>query len=222
MPGHSKDEDTVYVWVWMLRAIKHFNEVFLLTTTMLLALPVLADLKLPIHLSDNRVVDNDDAGLTKTLEQNFSPEDRARLRRALTEYARNTDPDHQLMLQKRKAMHDSISQRFNECNRDNDDSLDREEATLCLPQVARHFSYVDLDGDGVITLDELETAYAKMVERQREAEAMTEAQQQAATIEADTDAKLKGKLKSSSPVMPASSSANSSGKEVSGVRKRPS
>jgi hypothetical protein len=205
----------------MFRAIKHLNEVFLLTTTMLLALPACADLKLPIRLSDNRVVENDDAGLAKTLEHNFSPEDRARLRKALTEYARNTDPDHQLMLQKRKAMHDSISQRFNECNRDNDETLDREEATLCLPQVARHFSYVDLDGDGVITLEELENAYAKMTERQREAESRTEAQQAAAS-DADMDAKLKNKPKSNPSVIPASSSVNSSGKESVGLRKRPS
>ncbi len=193
----------------------------MLTTTMLLALPACADLKLPIRLSDNRVIDNDDNGLAKTLEHNFSPEDRARLRKALTEYARNTDPDHQLMLQKRKAMHDSISQRFNECNRDNDDTLDREEATLCLPQVARHFSYVDLDGDGVITLEELETAYAKMVERQREAESKTEAQQTAVT-DADIDNKIKNKPKTNSPVIPASSSMNSSGKDGSVIRKRPS
>lgn len=192
----------------------------MLTTTMLLALPALADLKLPIRLTDNRVIDNDDAGLAKTLEHNFSPEDRARLRKALTEYARNTDPDHQLMLQKRKAMHDSISQRFNECNRDNDDSLDREEATLCLPQVARHFSYVDLDGDGVITLEELENAYAKMVERQREAESKTEAQQTAIT-DPEVDAKSRSRLKPSS-VMPTSSSVNSSGKDSSANRKRPS
>lgn len=205
----------------MFRAIKHLNEVFLLTTTMLLALPAFADLKLPIRLSDNRVMDNEDSGLTKTLEHNFSPEDRARLRKALSEYARNTDPDHQLMLQKRKAMHDSISQRFNECNRDNDDTLDREEATLCLPQVARHFSYVDLDGDGVITLDELENAYAKMVERQREAESKTEAQQSAST-DADIDSKAKNKSKSNSSVIPASSSVNSSGKDGSSLRKRPS
>ena len=196
------------------------NEVFLLVTTMLLALPVYADLKLPLQLTDNRMLDNDDAGLNKTLEYNFSPEDRARLRKALKEYARNTDPDHQLMLQKLKAMHESISQRFNECNRDTDDSLDREEATMCLPQVARHFSYVDLDGDGVIKLEELEAAYTKMVERQREAELKTEAQQ-AAAAEAEAEAK-KSQLKSLSPVIPASSSANSSGKDISVLRKRPS
>jgi Ca2+-binding EF-hand superfamily protein len=206
--------------MWMCRANKHLKEVFLLTTTMLLASPVSADLKLPIRLTDNRIVDNDDVGLSKTLEHNFSPEDRARLRKALSDYARNTDPDHQLMLQKRKVMHDSISQRFNECNRDNDDSLDREEATLCLPQVARHFSYVDLDGNGVITLDELENAYAQMVERQREAEAKSQAQQ-AIVSDSDTD-KSKNKSKPASAVIPANSTVNSTGKDVSVIRKRPS
>lgn len=206
--------------MWMCKANKHLKEVFLLTTTMLLASPVSADLKLPIRLTDNRIVDNDDAGLSKTLEHNFSPEDRARLRKALSDYARNTDPDHQLMLQKRKVMHDSISQRFNECNRDNDDSLDREEATLCLPQVARHFSYVDLDGNGVITLDELENAYAQMVERQREAEAKSQAQQ-AIVSDSDTD-KSKNKVKPASAVIPANSTVNSTGKDVSVIRKRPS
>jgi len=204
----------------MGRANKHLKEVFLLTTTMLLALPVSADLKLPIRLTDNRMVDNDDVGLSKTLEHNFSPEDRARLRKALSDYARNTDPDHQLMLQKRKIMHDSISQRFNECNRDNDDSLDREEATLCLPQVARHFSYVDLDGNGVITLDELENAYAQMVERQREAEAKSQAQQ-AIVTDSETD-KSRNKSKPASAVIPANSTVNSTGKDVSALRKRPS
>jgi hypothetical protein len=210
-----------YVWMWIFRAIRHLKHVFLLTTPMLLAFPVFADLKLPIRLTDNRIIENDDVGLSKTLEHNFSPEDRARLRKALSDYARSTDPDHQLMLQKRKAMHDSISQRFNECNRDNDDSLDREEATLCLPQVARHFSYVDLDNNGVITLDELENAYAKMVERQREAEEKSEAQQNIVS-DSDTDTRSRMKPRSTSSVIPANSSASSSSKDVSAVRKHPS
>ncbi len=204
----------------MSRAITHLKESMLLAASMLLTMPAYADLKLPLHVSDNRGIDNDDVGLSKTLERNFSPEDRARLRKALTDYARNTDPDHQLMLQKRKAMHESITQRFNECNRDNDDSLDREETTLCLPQVARHFSYVDVDGDGVITLEELELAHTRMTEKQRAAEAQFEVQQ---TLPGDSDADQKAKNKQkNSPVVPASSSANSSGKEISAARKRPS
>ncbi|HAF01022.1 MAG TPA: hypothetical protein DCG63_06960, partial [Methylophilaceae bacterium] len=70
----------------------------------------------------------------------------------------------------------SIAQRFSECDKDNDDTLDREEATLCLPQIARHFNYVDVDEDNLITLEELELAQAKSVERQKAAEAKMEAQ----------------------------------------------
>lgn len=205
----------------MCRAIKYVSTFFVLASSMLPVASAMAEIKLPVRFSDIHVAENDEIGLSKTLEHNFSPEDRARLRKALSDYARNTDPDHQIMQQKRKAMHDSISQRFNECNRDNDESLDREEATLCLPQVARHFSYVDLDANGVITLDELENAYAKMIERQREAEARTEATQNLLS-EVDPENKARAKTKPATAVIPANSSVNSTGKEVSANRKRPS
>ncbi|MFA6041237.1 MAG: hypothetical protein WC733_07020 [Methylophilus sp.] len=119
--------------------------------------------------------DNDDIGLQKTLEQNFSPEDRARLRKALADYARNTDPEHNQIEQKRQEMKASIAKRFDECNQDNDDTLDPKEVTQCLPQVARHFNYVDADGNNLITLEELYTAQAKSEERRRAAAAKLDA-----------------------------------------------
>lgn len=146
-----------------------------------------------------------DSGLEKTLEHNFSPEDRARLRKALADYMRSTDPEHSQIELRRKAMQDSLEKRFNDCNKDNDDSLDREEATLCLPQIARHFNYVDVDGDGVITLEELQLAQAKLLERQRAVEASMEAQK---IQDAEAAIKDKGKIKEN--------------KQVSNVRKRPS
>jgi hypothetical protein len=36
-----------------------------------------------------------------------------------------------------------------------------------MPQLARHFGAVDLNGDRLITLDELEALQAKIAERQR-------------------------------------------------------
>jgi hypothetical protein len=36
-----------------------------------------------------------------------------------------------------------------------------------MPQLARHFSAVDLNGDRLITLDELEALQVKIIERQR-------------------------------------------------------
>jgi hypothetical protein len=176
---------------------------------MLLCYPAFADNKLAIIQSDEKVspIDNDEAGLEKTLEQNFSPEDRARLRKALSDYAKNTDPEHKLIEQKRQAMKDSIAQRFSECDQDNDDSLDRKEATLCLPQVARHFSYVDVDEDNLITLEELELAQAKSVERRKAAEAKIEAQR---IQDAEEEIKNKSKIK-----------AVSDNKQASNTRKRP-
>lgn len=160
---------------------------------------------LPQLLADGQS-DNDDAGLEKTLERNFSPEDRARLRKALSDYAKNTDPGINQIELKRKVMRDSVAQRFNECNRDNDESLDREETTLCLPQVARHFNYVDVDENGVITMEELELAQAKLVERQKSAEARIESQR---IQELEASIKEAGKNKNQP-------------KQVANTRKKPS
>ena len=142
-----------------------------------LVLPVFAGGKSNIVAEDKSMVEETDTSATEqTLEHNFSPEDRARLRKALGDYAKSTDPEHNQIAQKRKAMQESVEARFKECNTDNDDSLDREEATHCLPQVARHFSYVDIDEDEVITLEELQLAQVKQIERQKAAEAKMEAQ----------------------------------------------
>ena len=151
------------------------------------------------------IEENDEAGLEKTLEYNFSPDDRARLRKALADYTKNTDPEHIQIEHKRKAMRDSVEARFNQCNHDNDDSLDREEATECLPQIARHFSYVDVDEDNVITLEELGLAQAKLEERQKAAEAKMEAQR---IQEVEADIKNKSKIKIN--------------KQAANARKRPS
>jgi Ca2+-binding EF-hand superfamily protein len=115
-------------------------------------------------------------GLQKTLEYNFSPVDRALLRKALTDYARNNDPEHIKIKRQRQLMRDSLRERFAQCNKDLDDSLDRQEVTECLPQIARHFNAVDIDENNVITFDELELAQAKWRERHKAAEAKLELQ----------------------------------------------
>ena len=146
------------------------------------------------QISEKQLAEDADLNISEqTLKYNFSPEDRARLRKALADYSKTTNPEHHQIELKRKAMKESIEQRFNGCDKDNDDSIDREEATLCLPQIARRFSTVDVDEDGVITIDELELAQAKSVERQKAAEAKVEAQK---ILEAEADIKNKGKIKS--------------------------
>lgn len=137
-------------------------------------------------------LDNDENGLEQTLEHNFSPDDRARLRKALVDYTKSTDPEHNQIEQKRKAMKESIAKRFSACDKDSNDSLDREETTECLPQIARHFSNVDVDEDELITLEELELAQAKSSERQKAAEAKIDAQK---IQEAEAAIKSKSKIK---------------------------
>ena len=48
-----------------------------------------------------------------------------------------------------------VEQRFLNCDKDNDDTLDVFETTMCLPQVARQFRKVDSNKDNLISLDEL-------------------------------------------------------------------
>lgn len=188
------------------------NVHYLTPTLSLLALfgnlvttPVFADGKAGLVADDKTFLEQiDESGLEKTLEHNFSPDDRARLRKALADYAKSTDPEHAQIEQKRKAMKESVQIRFNDCNKDNDDSIDREEATLCLPQIARHFNFVDVDENNVITLEELELAQAKSIERQKAAEAKMEAQKII-----DAEAEIKNKVKSRT------------NKEASNIRKRP-
>ena len=155
------------------------------------------------ELSKDSGLDSDENGVEQTLEYNFSPDDRARLRKALADYAKSTDPVHNQIEQKRKAMKESVAARFNACDKDSDESLDREETTECLPQVARHFSYVDVDEDELITLEELELAQAKSIERQKAAEAKMEAQK---IQEAEAAIKSKTKIN----------------KQAANIRKRPS
>ena len=181
----------------------------LLGAGVLLCHSALAENRIVIIQPEEKAVsaDNDEIGLEQTLEQNFSPEDRARLRKALADYARNTDPEHNQIEQKRQAMKASIAQRFSECDQDNDESLDRKEATLCLPQVARHFSYVDVDENNLITLEELELAQAKSIERRKAAEAKIEAQR---IQETEEEIKNKAKVR-----------AVSDSKQASNNKKRP-
>lgn len=145
--------------------------------------PSIADTNPPAEVNDiidstltPDKTDEETYGLEKTLDYNFSPIDRARLRKALADYARNNDPEHIQINRRRQAMRESLKERFSQCNKDLDDSLDRQEVTECLPQIARHFNFVDVDEDNVITFEELELAQAKWNERHQAAEAKLEAQ----------------------------------------------
>ena len=124
------------------------------------------------------VADDETAGegIQQTLNLNFSPENREKLRKALDDYAKSVDHDHDQIEERRRAMQESIEARFLDADNDGDGTIDRQEATEKLPQIARHFSQVDLNQDNVISLDELEEAQARIIERRKAAEATLEAQ----------------------------------------------
>lgn len=117
-------------------------------------------------------------GMQQTLELNFSPENREKLRKALDDYARSIDHDHDLIEERRRAMQESIKIRFLDADNDGDGTIDRQEATERLPQIARHFSQVDTNQDNVISLEELENAQVRILERRKTAEIALEIKKQ--------------------------------------------
>ncbi len=108
-------------------------------------------------------------GLEKTLELNFSPEKREILRKALDEYSRTVDEHHAKIEARRRAMRESIKKRFFDADVDFNNQIDRQEATNKLPQIARHFSAVDLNKDELISLSELVSAQDRMTARRQAA-----------------------------------------------------
>lgn len=159
----------------------------------------------PLADKTKRIVDEDQQaeenvkseGLQQTLNLNFSPEHREKLRKALDEYARSVDPSHDQIEERRRAMQESIESRFFEADTDGDSTLDRQEATEKLPQIARHFNTVDTNQDNLISLGELVEAQARILERRKAADLVLEQQKQQKLLETEAAvpaiAKPKGK-----------------------------
>lgn len=148
----------------------------------------------PRRATDNERAADDD-GYQKTLNLNFSPERREMLRKALEDYVRSIDPSHDQIEERRRAMQESIEARFFEADSNNDSTIDRQEATEKLPQIARHFNSVDTNQDGVISLNELVEAQARILERRRAAEAAIQLEKQRKAIEAEALEEAKAKNK---------------------------
>lgn len=135
---------------------------------------------MPVDVQDQlrRVADNIDIPdandpLQQTLNLNFSPEERLRLRKALDAYARAVDPSHDQITERRRSTQKSIESRFLAADRDNNNALDRQEATESIPQVARHFAQVDYNQDGFVTIDELFAFQNRLEERKKINDAIT-------------------------------------------------
>lgn len=135
------------------------------------------------HVAAEEDVKNE--GLQQTLNLNFSPEHRERLRKALDDYARSIDPSHDQIEERRRVMQESIEKRFFEADANGDGTLDRQEATDKLPQIARHFSSVDTNQDNLISLGELIDAHTRILERRRVADALLELEKQQKQVQED-------------------------------------
>jgi hypothetical protein len=86
---------------------------------------------------------------------NFNDKEKS-LKVIINEFTNTSNEEFNAFLQeKRNEMLSSVEQRFLNCDKDNDDTLDVFETTLCLPQVARQFRKVDSNKDNLISLDEL-------------------------------------------------------------------
>jgi Ca2+-binding EF-hand superfamily protein len=133
-------------------------------------------------------------GMRQTLNLNFSPENREKIRKALDDYAKSVDQDHNhnRIEEHRRAMQESLKERFLDADNDNDGTIDRQEATEKLPQIARLFSQVDTNQDGVVSFEELQDAQSRATERRGAAEAAIEAQK-SQTTEASMETKSKNK-----------------------------
>ena len=87
--------------------------------------------------------------------RNFNDKEKS-LKVIINEFTNTTNEEFNAFLQeKRNEMLSGVEQRFLNCDKDNDDTLDVFETTLCLPQVARQFRQVDSNKDNLISLDEL-------------------------------------------------------------------
>ena len=125
---------------------------------------------------------------TKSL---ISIEDSIKLRNDINEYSRTVDPAHVQIEERRRIMHDRLKARFQAADMDNNNVISRDEAEQFMPQILRHFSDIDTNNDGVITLEELEALQTKIAERQRQEQERKDAEQAAQQVAAEQAAKKK-------------------------------
>ena len=99
------------------------------------------------------------------LDQELTPEGRAKLQRELYEYNSTIDPGHVQIEERRRIYYKRLTERFEQCDPDNDGTISPIEAAEFMPQIARHFNTVDTNNDNLISLEELVVAQNKAEER---------------------------------------------------------
>ena len=59
------------------------------------------------------------------------------------------------------ARNKEIAERFAICDKNHDGRLTKEEAKGCMPRIYEHFSYLDSDGNGYVTVAQIQAAAAR-------------------------------------------------------------
>lgn len=93
-----------------------------------------------------------------SLEQRLTPEERQGIYRHLQIQSEINYGDHAEIENRRQMLRRRMQERLQQADTDNDNSVSRLEAEGSLPGIARHFDEIDLNHDGVITLDEFRAA----------------------------------------------------------------
>lgn len=101
----------------------------------------------------------------ESLNQELTPEGRAKLQHELYEYNSTIDPGHLQIEERRRIYYKRLVERFEQCDPDNDGTISPIEAAEFMPQIARHFNTVDTNNDNLISLEELVVAQNKAEER---------------------------------------------------------
>jgi Ca2+-binding EF-hand superfamily protein len=96
---------------------------------------------------------------TAALAQNVTAGDKAGAtsQTPATDQKEMTNPTkNEQAMTPRKGKHDKGAAAFKKADKDNDGTLDQEEAKA-MPHVAKHFEAIDVDKDGTVSLEEVHT-----------------------------------------------------------------
>lgn len=123
----------------------------------------------PANLSPNspNAAADDQAEERPRVEEKLPPDARRRLRDVLSNYSRQY-PDGEQIAERRRLMHDRMQERLNNADKNGVGSISRSEAQLRMPRLAREFDQIDLNGDNIITREEMQAARDRAAMAKRE------------------------------------------------------
>lgn len=121
---------------------------------------------------------------SQNLEQRMTPEASQELYEDLQSQSEAAYSDQAQIESRRQTMRKKMQERLLQADTDNDNSVSRIEAEESMPGLAKHFDQIDINHDGVITLDEMKAEDERRREL-KEQKKKREAQQKLQEAEAE-------------------------------------